>query len=220
MKKIMFKIMLFITVFLFSFSVKAEDLIRYTTRYEIPIQNSEYKPSTEDMQEWWNIDLPRDENNNPIYTLEFNIDNVDFSTIGEYDVVLTFYKTEDKQFQKTFKLNVIEKQEEIKTEETEKIEYYFIRKIIIVVVLGILFYILIQTLLKLFSKRSKYVILYNNKVIKIIKSRKIPELNKIKKILKNKTITSFIILNKEDLPKYIEEMVKNKKCDYVIELKK
>lgn len=207
------------TLMLMIFPAKSDDIIRYTNNYEMYTVEEEFVPSVEDMQEWWNIDLPRDENNNPLYTLEFNTEGIDFSKPGEYDVVLTFYKKADHKFQKTFKLSIIEPAKE-KHELIGKIEKYYIKQIGGVVGIGILLYFLILLLMKYTTKKDKYVLIYDNKIIKTFKWREMPNIEKILKKINISEATSCIVLNKEDVPVYLEQMLKDKKYDYIIELKK
>lgn len=210
---------MFTTLVFSSVEGTSEDIIRYTKSYEMEVQEKDFKPSTEDMQEWWNIDLPRDENNNVVYTLEFDTSKVDFTKEGKYEVPLVFYKRADHKFQKTFEL-VIKEKEAPQGFVIGDIEKFYIKQTGIVILIGALFYIVIMLLMKCTTKKKKYVVIYNNKIVKTIYSRELLDIEDIEKKTKIKDFSSLIVMNKEDFPKYIEEMTKRNSCDYVIELKK
>lgn len=198
--------------------VRAEEIIRYTMKHEIEQQEKTFVPTTEEMQEWWSIDLPRDENGGMLYTLEFDTSKVDFTKPGDYTVVLTFYKTVDHKYQKSFELKVV------KPEEPDKligdIEIRYLKQMGAVFGIGIGFYVVVLFLLNRTSKTKRYVIVYDNKILKVLKSKEVLDGDQISKKLKLESVSSCIIMNKVDIPKYLEEMTKKiSKFDYVVELK-
>lgn len=217
MSKYLSKILI-LTLCFISIDVKAADTIRYTEYYEMYTQDSNYLPSNDEIQEWFNIDLPLDDNNNPLYTLEFDYSEVDFTKEGNYTIVLTFYKVADHKYQKEFKLHL----KDYVPEETETfgtIEKFYLTRIGTVSAIGLALYIVVAWFLKQTQRRCKYVIIIDNKFLKIIKRRETPSIEKIKKIIKKDNIISYFILDRIDIPDYLEKMIHLKKYDYVIEIK-
>ena len=97
-KKYIFLLALIIlTLIIVNLKVSAEDIIRYSEKYQISLGEITEIPDNNELKHWFSIDLPLDENNNDLYTVEFDTSNIDLTKEGTYEVPMVFYKTTDKK---------------------------------------------------------------------------------------------------------------------------
>lgn len=209
MKKILF--FSFFFIFLFINQANAEEIIRYAEEYTVTIGEINSLPNTEELKHWFSIDLPLNENNENIYTVEFNTKNVDLTKAGIYDIPMIFYKTVDKKYEKILKLNVTES---IKDDSKQQIINKYIEellKIIISISAGI---IILTTLLD-GSNKTKIAIIKNNKFMKIIsvktQSDYQSKINKILRKLKIDKTNGVLLINRQDLTNLQKKQIKTKR---------
>lgn len=209
MKKILF--LSFFFIFLFINQANAEEIIRYAEEYTVTIGEINSLPNTEELKHWFSIDLPLNENNENIYTVEFNTKNVDLTKAGIYDIPMIFYKTVDKKYEKILKLNVTES---INDNSKQQIINKYIEellKIIISISAGI---IVLTTLLD-GSNKTKIAIIKNNKFMKIIsvktQSDYQSKINKILRKLKINKTNGVLLINRQDLTNLQKKQIKTKR---------
>lgn len=209
MKKILF--FSFFFIFLFINQVNAEEIIRYAEEYTVTIGEINNLPNTEELKHWFSIDLPLNENNENIYTVEFNTKNVDLTKAGVYDIPMIFYKTVDKKYEKILKLNV---KESINDNSKQQIINKYIEELLKIIV-SISAGIIILTTLLDSSNKTKIAIIKNNKFMKIIsvktQSDYQSKINKILRKLKIDKTNGVLLINRQDLTNLQKKQIKTKR---------
>lgn len=209
MKKILF--FSFFFIFLFINQVNAEEIIRYAEEYTVTIGEINSLPNTEELKHWFSIDLPLNENNENIYTVEFNTKNVDLTKVGIYDIPMIFYKTVDKKYEKILKLNVMES---INDNSKQQIINKYIEELLKIIT-SISAGIIILTTLLDGSNKTKIAIIKNNKFIKIIsvktQSDYQSKINKILRKLKINKTNGVLLINRQDLTNLQKKQIKTKR---------
>ena len=200
-------------------TVKAEDVIRYSEKYQIPLGSITKIPDTEELKHWFSIDLPKNENNEDLYTVEFDTSKIDLTKKGTYEVSMIFYQTTDKKYEKKFTVEVINP---LANTDIKKIKEKYLEKLITIIIticlLGVLINIIFDN-----SKSIKISIIKNNKYIKTIKVKNTDNYELIiKKVickLKLDSIENIILINKNDLTDNLKKQIKTDKFDYAIFIK-
>lgn len=209
MKKILF--LSFFFIFLFINQVNAEEIIRYAEEYTVTIGEINSLPNTEELKHWFSIDLPLNENNENIYTVEFNTKNVDLTKAGIYDIPMIFYKTVDKKYEKILKLNVMES---INDNSKQQIINKYIEELLKIIT-SISAGIIILTTLLDGSNKTKIAIIKNNKFMKIIsvktQSDYQSKINKILRKLKINKTNGVLLINRQDLTNLQKKQIKTKR---------
>lgn len=217
LKKILIFLLAALILFCSVLQVSAEEIIRYSEEYSATIDKMQEMPNTETLKEWFNIDLPLDENQNEIYTVEFNTENIKLNEIGEYNVQMTFYKNENNKFTKDFKLKVIDK---IVNTDVEKIGIKYLEEILKTISITVLVALLIITIFS-HTEVEKIAVIKNNKFIDIYTLRNKTDYDKkikyLFKKMKLKSMNNILLVNKKDLsPIQLSQIKTNKKFDYAL----
>lgn len=221
MKRI-FSILTFVFIgLLMSFtSVFAEDVIRYAEKYSITLGSVEKIPEDKELKNWFSIDLPLNEDNTDIYTTEFDTSKVDLTKAGKYDIKMTFYKTENNKFEKTFTLEITEP---IETNDISEINSRYIEKALKITIIVVLVIMIIVTIFDN-TETVKIAVVKNNKFIKVIslkqKDNLLLNITKIMKKLKLDSVENIVMVSKNDLNEVqLKQLKTNKKYDYVLYIK-
>lgn len=216
-KRIIAIILILVMLFVTMMGVSAEEIIRYSEEYQAPIGTIKEIPSNDVLKEWYNIDLPIDNDNNEIYQIEFDTSNVEIDKVGEYDIPVTYYKDENNKYEKTFKLKIINPVVETSKGKI-KAEYleHNLKTIIIII-------LIIMIIVTLFDSTEvvRVAVVKNNKFVKVLTLKNKFEYDQkiayILKKLKLDNISNAILINKEDLnATQINQIKTNKKYKFAL----
>jgi hypothetical protein len=216
-KKIAVILLLLIFVLLSCMQVSAEEIIRYSEEYQATIDKMQEIPNNDTLKEWFNIDLPLDDNQNEIYTVEFDTSKVELNKLGEYDITMTFYKNEANKFTKNFKLKVIDN---IVNTDKEKIDIKYIESILKTIAITVLVVLLIMTIFN-HTEIEKIAIVQNNKFIKVLTLQNKKDFDSkiayVLRKLKINDVKNVLLINKNDLnATQLSQIKTDKKYKYAL----